>query len=96
MFTLSLILISSLNWQTTLRADIPASLKPTPASQAYGNSEFFCVDRQGAESVATAYRENADCHAQLKTATSTTDWSIVIVGAALGLVTGLFVGQATK
>lgn len=84
-------LISSLNWLPTLSADVPATLKPQSK-----DAEFFCTDRQGSESIATAYRENADCHDQLKTATSTTDWSTVLVTAAAALLGGIVIGQATK
>lgn len=80
---LSLILSLSLSCPVTLKADVPVNLKPSAT-----NSEFFCVDRQGAERIAIAYRENDSCHAQLKSATSRTDWSTVIMAVVGGLVLG--------
>lgn len=86
----SLILISVMSCQKTL-ADLPANLRPSTA--AIGTPmPFFCTDRAGAERIAVTFRENVDCHDQLKTVTSTTDWSTVIIAGVASLILGYAIG----
>ena len=92
MSKLSLILSFSLNSSLTLAADLPAGLKPTQ-TVVQGPAPFYCTDRPGAEKIAVAFRENADCHNQIAKAESGITVTQVVIGAVLVAVAGFFIGS---
>jgi hypothetical protein len=76
---------------TCVKADLPQALKPGAPGA------FWCTDRAGAEEVATAFDQNADCHSQLKKEGSggidALTVVIAVITAALG---GYFIGKSER
>lgn len=74
---------------TSLRAaDIPLNLQP-PADP----NRYFCTDRAGAERLNIQAKENADCHIQLKS-TSSSDHSLDIIIGIGALLAGFLIGKS--
>lgn len=85
-----------------LKADLADNLKPVPETvkdipvvNAGSTENFFCTDRQGAEKIAVAFRENSDCHAQLKSGPRDDLIGIILIGVG-SLAAGFVIGQAMK
>ncbi len=91
-------MIFALSSQEKLRADTPEDPPNIPVElQPQVEKPFQCFNRQEAENLSNASKENVDCHNQLKSCNGeSTDWVVVALIGFGSFISGYALSQAIK
>lgn len=88
---------------TSSLAQVPESLKPVteivkdvPVVPIGSTDSYFCTDRVGSEKIVNAFKENADCHAQIEKCDDHVDWGAMLIGAGVAALAGFWIGHTTN